>query len=312
MCSIAILIPVSGMGNKMSVFQRIIRFGSQASLKKIVSQLRRLPLVPLFVITIILVLAIFADVIAPYSPYETSLPNRLLPPFWQEGGNSAYLLGTDLVGRDILSRIIHGARASLTVAALALVMGAGIGTVIGLISGYSGAKVDALLMRATDIFISFPIILIALLLAVALGPSLINVVVAIGVVLWARYARVIRGETLSVKERDFVAFGRISGCSQSTIIYRHIFPNVVNTLTVLISLQVGWVIIVEATLSFLGAGIPAPTPAWGSMIAGGRDYVTDAYWLSFYPGLAIAATVLSFNLFGDWLRDNLDPKLRQV
>jgi len=191
-------------------------------------------------------------------------------------------------------------------------MGGGIGAVIGLISGYSGAKMDAFLMRTADIFISFPIILFALLLAVAMGPSLTNVAVAIGVVLWARYARIIRGETLSVKERDFVAFGRISGCSPFTIIYRHIFPNVVNTLMVLISLQVGWVIIVEAVLSFLGAGIPAPIPAWGSMIADGRDYVTDAYWLSFYPGLAIAATVLSFNLFGDWLRDHLDPKLRQV
>lgn len=308
----ALLIPVSGMGNKMSVFQRIIRFGSWASLKKIVSQLRELPLVPVSVITVIVVLAIFADVIAPYSPYQISLPNRLLPPFWHEGGNSAYLLGTDLVGRDILSRIIHGARASLTVAILALVMGGGIGAVIGLISGYSGAKTDAFLMRAADIFISFPVILFALLLAVAMGPSLTNVSVAIGVVLWARYARIIRGETLSVKVRDFVAFGRIAGCSRFTIIVRHLFPNIVNTLMVLISLQVGWVIIVEAVLSFLGAGVPAPIPAWGSMVADGRDYVTDAYWLTFYPGLAIAACVLSFNLFGDWLRDTLDPKLRQV
>ena len=294
----------------MSVVQRIIRPG--ISFKKIASQLRGLPLVPLVTITVILVLAIFADVIAPYSPYETSLPNRLLPPFWHEGGSPSHLLGTDLVGRDILSRIIYGARASLTVAALALVVAAGMGTAIGLISGYSGAKVDAFLMRASDIFISFPMILFALLLAVAIGPSLSNVSLSIAVVLWARYSRVIRGETLSVKERDFVAYGRIAGCSPFTIIVRHLFPNVVNTLMVLISLQVGWVIIVEAILSFLGAGIPPPTPAWGSMIAGGRDYVTDAYWLSFYPGLAIAATVLSFNLFGDWLRDRLDPKLRHA
>jgi peptide/nickel transport system permease protein len=198
------------------------------------------------------------------------------------------------------------------VAMLSLIVGGGMGAALGLVSGYYGGRLDGFLMRAADTTLAFPIILFAILLSVILGGSMITVVIAVALVLWARYARVIRGEVLSVKERDFIAQARIAGSSPTRIILRHLLPNVLNTLVVLLSLQVGWVIIVEASLSFLGAGIPPPTPTWGSMIAEGRDYIASAWWVSFFPGLAILATVLSFNLFGDWLRDALDPKLRQM
>jgi peptide/nickel transport system permease protein len=211
-----------------------------------------------------------------------------------------------------MTRIIHGARVSLVVVALTLGLGGGLGLVLGLLAGYHGGRLDSFLMRAADITMAFPIILFAILLVAILGGGMFNVVVSIGVVLWARYARVIRGEVLSLMQRDFIARARVNGCSDLRIIFVHLFPNVLNTLMVLLSLQVGWLIIVESSLSFLGAGIPPPTPSWGSMIAEGRDYITRAWWVSLFPGLAIALTVLAFNLFGDWLRDTLDPRQRQV
>ena len=264
------------------------------------------------IITIIIVTAVFADYIAPHSPYETSLSQRLTPPFWQEGGSLAYPLGTDLVGRDILSRLIYGARASIIVAVATILLAGTIGLVIGLISGYSGGLVDAVLMRIADAVLTFPLILLAILLVIVLGPSFINVIIAIAFMLWARYARVVRGEVISLKERDFVTLAKIAGCSTTRILSRHLFPNVQNTLMVLMTLQVGWVIVVEATLSFLGAGVPPPAPAWGSMVAEGRNYLTQAWWVTGMPGLAIILTVLSFNMIGDWIRDILDPRLRQV
>jgi peptide/nickel transport system permease protein len=208
--------------------------------------------------------------------------------------------------------MIYGARVSLVVGLLGLLVGGGMGAALGMIAGYAGGRVDAFLMRVADTALAFPIILFAILLVVILGGSLITVVIAIALVLWARYARVIRGEVLSLRERDFVAQARIAGCSPQRIILTHLFPNVLNTLVVLLSLQVGWVIIVEASLSFLGAGVPPPTPTWGSMIAEGRDYIASAWWVSFFPGLGILVTVLAFNLFGDWLRDALDPTMRQL
>jgi len=216
------------------------------------------------------------------------------------------------MGRDLLTRMIYGARVSLLVAVLSLILGGGVGAAVGLIAGYYGGRLDAFIMRVADTTMAFPIILFAILFVVVVGGSLGTTVVAVAMVLWARYARVIRGEVLSLRERDFVAQARIAGASSTRIILVHLFPNVTNTLIVLLSLQVGWVIIVEASLSFLGAGIPPPTPTWGSMIAEGRDYIASAWWVSFFPGLAILATVLSFNLLGDWLRDALDPKLRQI
>jgi len=274
--------------------------------------LRRAPAVPLAIIILMVLTAALADVLTPYSPVNIALPERLRPPFWEQGGSLAHPLGTDPMGRDLLTRLIYGARVSLLVGFLGLFLGGGVGAALGLIAGYAGGRVDTFLMRLTDTTLSFPIILLAILFVVILGGSLLIVVFAIALVLWARFARVIRGEVLSIRERDFVAQARIAGSSPRRIILVHLLPNVLNTLVVLLSLQVGWVIIVEASLSFLGAGVPPPTPTWGSMIAEGRNYIASAWWVSFFPGLAILVTVLAFNLFGDWLRDALDPTLRQL
>lgn len=280
--------------------------------KRFIASGRWFLLIPLTIITVMVATAVLAEWLTPYSATEISLPDRLRPPFWEAGGSLAHPLGTDPMGRDLLTRMIYGARVSLMVAALALLVGGGIGAVLGLVAGYHGGLVDAFVMRVADTTMAFPIILFAILFVVIIGGSLTTTVFAVALVLWARYARVIRGEVLSLRERDFVAQARVAGCSGARIMLVHLFPNIVNTLIVLLSLQVGWVIIVEASLSFLGAGIPPPTPTWGSMIAEGRDYIATAWWVSFFPGLAILVTVLSFNLFGDWLRDALDPKLRQM
>ena len=212
----------------------------------------------------------------------------------------------------MLSRIIWGSRVSLAAGVVTVLVASAFGAAVGLVAGYYGGRVDAALMRITDATMSFPVILLALILAVTVGPSFTNVVVAIAVILWARYARVIRGQVLTLMQLDFIAQSRIAGAGAWRIITRHLFPNTLNTLVVLVTLQIGYVIIVEASLSFLGAGIPPPTPAWGSMIAEGREFVTSAWWVSMFPGLAILLVVLAFNLLGDWLRDTLDPKLRQL
>ncbi|MEA3027538.1 MAG: peptide/nickel transport system permease protein [Alphaproteobacteria bacterium] len=271
---------------------------------------RRLPCVALAIFGVFVFMAIFAEVLSPHSPYQTALSKRMLPPFWMEGGSIQHLLGTDRLGRDSLSRIIMGARVSLLAGFVAVAIAAAVGAVLGLLAGYLGRWVDAVIMRATDAALSFPLILIALLFAVALGPSFTNLILVLALVMWARFARLARGETLTWKERDFVALARVAGCSMTRILLRHIFPNVVNTLVVLATLQVGWVITVEAALSFLGAGVPPPNPSWGGLIAEGRNFVSTAWWLSFFPGLAIILLVMSINLIGDWLRDELDPKIR--
>jgi peptide/nickel transport system permease protein len=198
------------------------------------------------------------------------------------------------------------------VAAAALLAGGGVGLIVGIVSGYLGGRTDSVLMRVVDATLTFPTILIALLLAVSLGQGLGTISIAITVLIWARFARVVRGETLAVKTRDFVALARVHGCSHLRIMAVHIVPNVLNTFMVLLTLHIGFVIIVEASLSFLGAGIPPPTPSWGQMVADGRGYIASAWWLSVVPGVAIILVVLAFNLFGDWLRDWLDPRLKQV
>jgi peptide/nickel transport system permease protein len=273
---------------------------------------RRVPWIPIGIIVAFVVAALLAPFLSPSDPYAQSLRNRFKPPVWEERGSWTHPLGTDRLGRDMLSRIVHGARVSLAVGALAVLLASTVGAAVGLVAGYYGGRVDAALMRITDATLSFPVILLALILAVTVGPSFFNVVIAIAVILWARYARVIRGEVLTLMELDFIAQARIAGAGAGWIILRHLAPNTLNTLVVLVTLQVGYVIIVEAALSFLGAGIPPPTPAWGSMIAEGRDFVTSAWWVSFLPGLAIMLVVLAFNVLGDWLRDTLDPKLRQL
>jgi len=280
--------------------------------KKIARGLRRAPVIPLAIIGLILFTATFAPLLTPYSTTKPSLAERLTPPVWDAEGSWDHPLGTDALGRDMATRLMFGGRVSMLVAVLTLILGGGIGTAIGLFAGYYGGRLDAVLMRIADSTLAFPIILFAILLVVTLGASMANVVIAIALVLWARYARVIRGEVLALRERDFIARARVSGCSDLRILLVHLFPNTANTLLVLLTLQVGWVIIVEASLSFLGAGIPPPTPAWGAMVADGREYVDTAWWVSAFPGVAIMLTVIAFNLVGDWLRDALDPKLRQV
>jgi peptide/nickel transport system permease protein len=282
-------------------------------LLRAIFQVRQFPGVAMAILVFLLVIpGLFAEWIAPHDPIKGSLALRLKPPMWEKGGSITYPLGTDKVGRDVLSRIIYGARVSLRVSIEAIVVSGFIGTALGLISGYFGGRVDALIMRLVDISISLPIILVALVFVAALGPSFTTVIALITILLWARYARQVRGETLSIKERDFVARARVAGASHFRIMFRYLLPNVVNTLIVLATLQVGFVIIFESSLSFLGAGIPRPTPAWGLMVADGRELIVTAWWISMFPGIAIMLTVLSFNLVGDWLRDHLDPKLKNI
>jgi peptide/nickel transport system permease protein len=266
---------------------------------------------PMLVMVVLVISAIFAPQIAPYDPLQTSLTDRLKPPAFA-GGSDAHFLGTDKLGRDVLSRIIWGSRISISVALLVIVVTASVGTMLGVIGGYLGGWVDSFLMRITDISLAFPGIVIALLLAVILGPSLTTVVVAISLLGWAPYARLIRGEVLKLRTADFVLQARIIGCSPQRIMLTHIFPNIVNPLLILATLFFGGVILVESALSYLGAGIPPPTAPWGSMVSDGRSLIDTAWWISFFPGLAIGLVVLAGNFLGDWLRDRLDPRLRQI
>lgn len=274
--------------------------------------MRNVPWICVFVIAAMIFMAIFAPLLAPHSPIDQTLRDKLLPPYWLEGGSTKYILGTDAFGRDILSRLIYGARVSLIVAAMALTVGGGVGLVIGIVAGYMGGSVETILMRVVDAAFTFPAILFALLLAVTMGQGLGTLVTAISLLLWASFARIIRGEVLALKQRDFVALAKVRGCSNLRIMLTHILPNVFNTFMVLVTLNIGVVIIAEAALSFLGAGIPPPTPTWGLMVSEGRGRIAEAWWVSLIPGLAITALVLSVNLFGDWLRDQLDPRLRQL
>ncbi|MBI4340594.1 MAG: ABC transporter permease [Chloroflexi bacterium] len=284
----------------------------RATTRVAATKVTRLPIVPVAILAVLVLAAVFSDFLAPHNPDDISLRNKGLPPFWATGGNANYLLGTDMLGRDVLSRLIFGARITLIVVAVGLLLAGIIGTTLGLISGYFGGWVDAVIMRAVDSTLSLPVLLVALLLTAVLGASLNNLLYVFAIVLWARYARVVRGEVLSIKEREFVAYAHVAGTPAYKVLLNHIFPNVFNTLMVLITFQAGAIILFETALSFLGAGVPPPTPSWGSMVSEGRSYIVSAWWLAFFPGLAIGLVVLCFNLLGDWLRDFLDPKLRQV
>jgi len=255
--------------------------------------------------------AILAPVLAPYDPTAGSLGERLKPPVWQKGGSARHLLGTDVLGRDVLSRLIYGGRISLLVCVLAIVFAGFIGSILGIFSGYLGGWSDIIIMRAVDIALSFPVILLALLLGVLLGPSFFNIILVLGLILWSQYARMARGETLKIKTSEFIDLARTAGCSNMSIMWRHILPNVASSLIILATLQVGTVIIIEASLSFLGIGVPPPTPSWGSMIAEGRSYIVSAWWLCMFPGLAILFTVLSVNILGDTVIDALNPALKR-
>jgi peptide/nickel transport system permease protein len=269
-----------------------------------------LPVVPCITIGIIgamVVAGLLADLISPYSATDTALMSKLLPPL-----SPGHLLGTDQLGRDILSRLIYGARVSLSVAALSIILGGAAGTILGIVAGYFGRAADAFIMRVADMMIGFPLPILAILFAAVFQPSFANVVIILALVMWAKFARIARGETLRLKAKDFISAARVAGASPVQIIWKHIIPHLLNSVFIMASLQAAWAVILEASLSFLGAGIPPPAPSWGGMISAGRTYVTIAWWLTFFPGIAIMLLVLSLNLLGDWLRDHLDPRLRQA
>jgi peptide/nickel transport system permease protein len=264
----------------------------------------------LILLVLFVFVALLGPLLTPYDPLAGSLRARLDPPAWQDGGSWAHPFGTDRLGRDILSRIIAGARISLMVCVLVIAIGGTIGTAVGTVSGYFGNWTDRVLMRLVDLALSFPVILLALLLGAISGPSFTNIIIVISLVLWSQYARMARGETMKVRSEDFVDLARTSGLSHFKIIWRHILPNIAPSLIVVATLQVGVVIVLEASLSFLGVGVPPPAPSWGSMIADGRSYITSAWWLCMIPGLAILLTVMSVNLVGDALADRINPALR--
>ena len=276
-------------------------------------RMKGFPWFPIVTLLVLALCAIFADAIAPHSPEVGSLGARFKPPAWQQGGTSQFLLGTDHLGRDVLSRLIFGARVSMVVGLLAVVVAGTLGTALGILSGYMGKWVDQVVMRVTDTWLALPALTFAIFLAAILGPSEMNIVIILSAVYWTRYARVIRGEVLSLKEREFVRLAIVAGCSKWTIMKRHILPNVLNSAIVLASLQLGVVIVAEASLSFLGVGVPPPKPAWGLMLADGKKGLMAGYWwLTVLPGVCIMLMVLSANLLGDWLRVKLDPQLRQL
>ena len=273
-----------------------------------------LPVLPLVILIPFIFVAMFANVIAPYDPTEPIPGAKIFePPFWSQGGSWHTLLGTDYQSRDVLSRLIFGARVSLIVGVMGTIVAGSIGTTLGMLAGYLGGWVDQLIMRVTDAWLALPAIVFAIFLATMVGPSMWNIIIILGAVYWTRYARVIRGEVLSLREREFVKLAEIAGASRTRVIMRHILPNVMNSTMVLASLTIGVVIIAEASLSFLGVGVPPPEPAWGSMLADGRSMLmVGDWWLTIFPGLGILLVVLATQLFGDWLRIRLDPQQRNL
>ena len=262
---------------------------------------------------ILLIIFVLTALIGPYlvehDPLKGSLRDRLEPPLWA-GGTVDHILGTDRLGRDVLSRIVSGARMSLTVCVVVIAIAGSIGTAVGTLSGYVGGWLDRVLMRLVDLALSLPVILLALLIGAVSGPSFGNIVLVISLVLWSQYARMSRGETMRVKNEDYVDLARTSGLGHVRIIARHVLPNIAPSLIVVATLQVGVVIVLEASLSFLGVGVPPPNPSWGSMVADGRSYVVTAWWVSLFPGIAILLVVMAVNIVGDMLTDRINPALR--
>ncbi len=274
--------------------------------------LRTWPIVPIILITALFTAAIFAELLTPYDPEKDDLIARNTPPMWQEGGSSSHILGTDPLGRDILARIIYGARISLLIASIVLSIGTVVGLLVGLIAGYRGGTLDEILMRVVDFTFAVPFILVALVTVIVYGQSFALVIILLTIFSWNGVARQARAETLSLKTLDYVAASQIAGASLWRILWRHLVPGLINTVIVVTTLRLGSLILTEASLSFLGVGIPPPTPAWGVMVAEGRNYIYTEWWVSFFPGLAIMLTVLAFNFLGDWFRDRFDPRLRQL
>jgi peptide/nickel transport system permease protein len=276
--------------------------------------LGELPVVPLAILVPFVLIALFANFVAPYDPTEPIPGAKIFePPFWAANANPAALLGTDFQARDVLSRLIYGARVSLIVGVMGTLVAGTIGTTLGILSGYLAGWVDQVVMRLTDAWLALPGLVFAIFLATMVGPSMWNIIVILGLVYWTRYARVIRGEVLTLREREFVKLAEIAGAGKTRVIVRHILPNVLNSTMVLASLTIGVVIILEASLSFLGVGVPPPEPAWGSMLADGRSMLmVGDWWLTVLPGLCIMMVVLATQLLGDWLRVRLDPQLRNL
>ncbi len=256
--------------------------------------------------------AIFAPILAPHDPAQINPANMLQPPMWLEGGNSEHVLGTDNLGRDILSRVIYGSQVSLLVGISAVVLAGFIGVFVGLIAGFYGGFIDNILMRLVDSFLAIPNILFALVFLSVFGPSVVTLIVVLGVTNWVNYARLVRGEVLSIKEREFVKAARSIGVKNNKIILRHLLPNVLSSFIVISTLSVATTIILEASLSFLGLGIQPPTVSWGGILSDGRDYLATSWWLATFPGIAITITVLGIIFLGDWLRDVLDPRSQGI
>lgn len=261
------------------------------------------------VVLLVIVMGLTAPWIAPHDPTAANFFNRMRPPAWMEGGSWEHPLGTDQLGRDVLSRIMWGARASLTVGAIVIVLATTVGIFFGLISGYYGGRVDAVIQRLVDILLSFPYLVLAIGLMAVMGPGFMNMVLALVYKEWVTPCRVVRGEVLAAKNQEYVEAARAVGAHDAHIMWREILPNTVSAVIVVATLRVAWVILMEASLSFLGLGVQPPTPAWGSMVAAGREYIFQAWWLATFPGIAILVTVLGINLFGEGLRDALDPRL---
>jgi peptide/nickel transport system permease protein len=270
------------------------------------------PVVSLTIFGLFLVCGVLGPLIAPHDPLAQDLRQRLAPPFWESGGSFNYPLGTDELGRDILSRIMVGARISLLVAGGGLLLSVLSGAAIGFAAGYFGGSVDTVVMRIVDAGLALPSLLFALIFAVTLGPGMGTVMLVIGVTTWPRFARMMRAEALMLRSKDYVKAARIAGVGDARILFVHIVPNSFNTLLVLVTLSVGNILLLEASLSFLGAGIPLPTPSWGSMTSEGRDYLTTRPWNALLPGIAIMLVVLASNYLGDWIRERVDPRLRQL
>lgn len=285
---------------------------STAGARAIWGTTRRLPVIPLAILGGLILAAASADVIAPHDPLKVELTNSLAPPVYHQGGSWEHPLGTDELGRDILSRLMHGGRVSLLLAASVILLGGAIGIPVGLLSGYVGGTADAVIQRLVEAVLSLPTIMVALIFVFVMGQTYASIILILSPFVAAELARMVRGDALAIRETKYVALARIAGASHLRVIGRHILPNVAGTIIVVATLQVGALILVEASLSFLGVGVPPPTPAWGLMIDGGREYVATKYWLSLFPGLSIVVTVLSINWIGDWLRNVLDPKQRKL
>ena len=262
------------------------------------------------VLLVVIASAVCAPWIAPYSPITVDIQHRLGPPSWMDGGTRAHLLGTDQIGRDLLSRVIYGGRVSLVIGTAAVLVSSTIGVLLGLAAGYFAGRVDWTIMTLINVMLTFPFVLLALAVIAVLGPSLVNMIIVLGVADWPLYARVIRAETLAIREREFVLAGRALGMSHIRIVFGQILPNLVSVIVVIATLQVARVIILESFLSFLGLGVQPPTPAWGNMLGEGRVYMLNSWWIATFPGLAIFITTLTINLMGNALRDWLDPHMK--